>query len=325
MMMRRLTGLLYLMLALCLPATAWAACTGTPASFNVNIQPNVPVFNPSVTDGTVLWSSPLLNASVSSSALTCTGGFGTVALTGVGTYNSAYKTYSTNIPGIGLRIRDINGSYFPLTSTTWSTSNLIASMNVPFYIDVIKTGPVTSSGAVSGNILQYAAQNGAYPLFFVYISTPIVINPTIPTCTVTTPSITVSMGNVARNSFTGVGSTSPAQPLNIGLNCSGGATGVVATVYTTLTDQTSPSNVSSTLSLTSASTAKGVGIQVLNGTNIVSYGADSKTIGNKNQWVAGQTGNGTFNIPLTARYVQTATTINAGTANGIATFTISYQ
>jgi type 1 fimbria pilin len=323
-MMRRLTGLLYLMLAFCLPATGWAACTGTPGSFNVNIQPNVPIFKPDVANGTVLWSSSLLNSNVNTSPLTCTGGFGTVVMTGLGTYNSTYKTYSTNIPGIGLRIRDNSGSYYPLSSTTWSALNSLNTA-VPFYIDVIKTGAVTSGGAITGNIIQYAAQNGINPILYVYVSTPIVINPTIPTCTVTTPSIVVPLGDVARNSFLGLGSTSREQSLDIGLNCTGGATGVVATVYATLTDQTNPSNVSSTLSLTAASTAKGVGIQVLNGTNVLSFGPDSKTIGNKNQWSAGQTGNGTFNIPLKARYVQTAATINAGTANGIATFTIGYQ
>jgi hypothetical protein len=34
--------------------------------------------------------------------------------------------------------------------------------------------------------------------------------------------------------------------------------------------------------------------------------ATSKSIGNTNQWLAYQTGNGSFAIPLTARYVQTA-------------------
>lgn len=323
-MMRRLTGLLYLMLAFCLPATGWAACTGTPKSFSVYGQPKVPVFKPDVANGTVLWSSPMFNATVNTGVISCTGGFGTVTMTGTGSYNSTYKTFSTNVPGIGLRISDPSGSYYPLNTSVWSTSNSL-STNATFYIDVIKTGTVTSGGAITGNIVQYAAQGGSYPILYVYLGTPIVINPTIPTCAVTTPSIVVPLGNIARNSFTGVGSTSRAQSLNIGLNCTGGATGVMATVYTTLTDQTTPSNVSDTLSLTAASTAKGVGIQVLNGTNVVSYGADSKTIGNKNQWAAGQTGNGTFNIPLTARYVQTAATINAGTANGIATFTIGYQ
>lgn len=242
---------------------------------------------------------------------------------GVGTYNSTYQTYSTNVPGVGVRLTDYStGKVMPVTSTTWS-SNTSFSLTIGFSIQIVKTGPITAGGAITGNILQYVAQG--YPLFYVYFSSPIVINPTVPTCAVTTPQITVPLGNVSQSSFTGVDSTSPAQPFNIGLNCSGGAASVTASVYTTLTDQSNPANVSDKLSLTSSSTAKGVAIQVLNGTTVINYGTDSKVIGNQNQWVAGQTGNGTFNIPLTARYVQTGTTVTAGSANGMATFTMGYQ
>jgi type 1 fimbria pilin len=99
----------------------------------------------------------------------------------------------------------------------------------------------------------------------------------------------------------------------------------MTSVYTTLTDQTNPANQSNTLSLSASSTASGIGIQVLNGNTVISYGPDSSVVGNPNQWLAGSTGNGTFNIPLTARYAQTAPTVKPGTANGIATFTMSYQ
>jgi type 1 fimbria pilin len=147
-----------------------------------------------------------------------------------------------------------------------------------------------------------------------------------PTCSVSTPSIQVSLGSVQLKSFSGVGSTSQVQPsFNISLSCTGGDTGVMTSVYTTLTDQTNPANQSNTLSLSASSTASGIGIQVLNGNTVISYGPDSAVVGNPNQWLAGSTGNGTFNIPLTARYVQTAPTVKAGTANGIATFTMSYQ
>jgi type 1 fimbria pilin len=142
---------------------------------------------------------------------------------------------------------------------------------------------------------------------------------------VTTPAVTVPLGSVAQSTFTGVGSTSQAKSFNIGLNCAGGAANVTASVYTTLTDQNNPGNVSNTLSLTSSSTAKGVGIQVLNGGTVISFGPDSAVVGNTNQWVAGQTGNGGFIIPLTARYVQTASAVTAGTANALATFTMGYQ
>ncbi|WP_269139617.1 fimbrial protein [Burkholderia stagnalis] len=153
----------------------------------------------------------------------------------------------------------------------------------------------------------------------------VVIDPQVPTCRVTTPAITVPLGSMRASTFTGVGTPSPSKPFNIELECSGIETGKNLNVYTTLTDHTNPGNVSDTLTLAKDSTATGIGIQVLNGSTVVKYGPDSSAIGNKNQWKAGAAGNGTFTIPLTARYVQTAPKITPGTANGLATFTMSYQ
>jgi type 1 fimbria pilin len=125
--------------------------------------------------------------------------------------------------------------------------------------------------------------------------------------------------------FTGVGSASTARSFNIALSCSDGDASVTTRINTTLTDQTNPANLSSMLSLSSTSTAGGVGIQIQDGTAVLSYGPDSDTVGNANQWSAGITGNGSFNIPLTTGYVQTASAITPGTANGMATITMSYR
>ncbi|KVH63801.1 adhesin [Burkholderia sp. MSMB1072] len=98
-------------------------------------------------------------------------------------------------------------------------------------------------------------------------------------------------------------------------------------MYTTLTDASNPANVSNMLSLGPDSTASGVSIQVLHGDNdkLISYGPDSSQAGNPNQWFVGEFGNVDVTIPLKARYVQTASDVKAGTANGRATFTMSYQ
>lgn len=279
----------------------------------------------SASNGTVLWSSQTVIAIVNPS-ISCRNNIDTVTYSSAGTYNSAYQAFSTNIPGIGLRVSLQSpgpGSTLPYSMAV-NTNQLNTSMN--FSVSLIKTGPITQGGTISGPIVQVTASNVPGVLYYVGLAGGgIVINPTIPTCSVTTPSIVVPLGNVAQSTFKGVGTTSSAQPFNIGLNCSGGATGVSATVYTTLTDQTNPSNQSSTLSLSSSSTATGVGIQVLNGGTPISYGPDLRVIGNTNQWQAGLAGNSSFTIPLSARYVQTATSIKGGTANGVATFTMGYQ
>jgi len=136
------------------------------------------------------------------------------------------------------------------------------------------------------------------------------------------------MGSVPVNSFSGVGSSSPiTPPFPIDLACSGGDPGTSVKVYATLTDNTNPGNTSQVLSLTSDSTAQGVGIQVLKNGTVLGYGPDASTPGNTNQWEAGVVNVGTnnFRIPLQARYVQTGPNVTPGIANGRATFTMSYQ
>jgi type 1 fimbria pilin len=142
---------------------------------------------------------------------------------------------------------------------------------------------------------------------------------------VSTPSIQVPSGSVAIKSFSGVGSPSPDRPFNISLACSGGDSGTMVSVRTTLTDVTNPANQSNMLPLSASSTASGAGIQAVKGRTVTSCVPDSSVIANPDQWSAGNAGNRASNIPLTARYVQTTPTVTAGTANGIATFTMSYQ
>ncbi|WP_265211232.1 fimbrial protein, partial [Herbaspirillum lusitanum] len=148
------------------------------------------------------------------------------------------------------------------------------------------------------------------------------------TCQVDTPNVVVPMGAVASSSFTGTGSVSPARNFTISVNCSG----VASQVFMTLTDQQTQANRTSTLGLTAASSARGVGIQILrrqgNTDTPISFGADSSTAGNTNQFLAfSSTGEqiGATTIPFSARYIKTAATIIPGTANGVATFTMSYQ
>ena len=81
------------------------------------------------------------------------------------------------------------------------------------------------------------------------------------------------------------------------------------------------------LSLTNASTARGVGVQLRRGATVLTYGAATGVATDANQWTAGSvaTGVSSLSIPLTARYVQTAAPITAGTANAQAIFTMVFE
>ena len=94
----------------------------------------------------------------------------------------------------------------------------------------------------------------------------------------------------------------------------------------TLTDATTPSNTTNTLTLASDSVATGVGFQLLYNGNPVSFGPDSAAAGNLNQFsvMASPATGGPVNIPFTARFIRTGT-VTPGLATANATFTMSYQ
>ncbi|WP_425497095.1 fimbrial protein [Paraburkholderia humisilvae] len=137
----------------------------------------------------------------------------------------------------------------------------------------------------------------------------------------TTPAISVSLPAMSSSVFQRVGSTAGAQTTSINLNCPSST----IRVFITLTDSTTPSNTSTTLSLKPGSTAQGVGLQILNAGNPVSFGPDSPSAGTTNQWLAGVSNGGVMSIPLVIQYVQTESLVRPGTVNGVATFTMSYQ
>ncbi|MCC8394459.1 type 1 fimbrial protein [Paraburkholderia sp. MMS20-SJTR3] len=185
---------------------------------------------------------------------------------------------------------------------------------------LIKLSPLISSQTIAAG-QYFTATVGGLTAGTVSLANPVQI--TNQTCTVTTPSISVPLGNVPLSQFGPVGSTSNTVPFQIGLNCSGVAT----SYYITFTDSNNPGNNSNALSLTSDSSAKGVGIQILKGGNPVAYGPDSSVAGNLNQIFLGTTaGTDTVvSLPFGGRYVKIDSTMTPGSANGVATFTMSYQ
>ncbi|KGB93026.1 MULTISPECIES: fimbrial protein [Burkholderia] len=296
--------------------------------FIYEINTTAASFDPSVPVGTVLFTKTLSMGGVSGNGtITCESPGLSITRHGKYTPTGSYNTWPSPVAGVGYRMRySTNNLWFPWTTDFGSVNQLpIGTPNI--VLELVKTGPITAGGALTGEIAGSWVQNGAFQFLSFVIVGSIPIQPLVPTCRVTTPSIAVSLGNVVQKSLTGVGTTTSARPFNIQLRCSGGTSGSTTRMYTTLTDASHPANVSSVLSLGADSTASGVGIQVLRGNNdtLISYGPDSSQAGNPNQWFVGQFGNVDVTIPLKARYVQTAPDVKAGTANGRATFTMSYQ
>ncbi|WPG40098.1 fimbrial protein [Variovorax sp. EBFNA2] len=307
--------------ALCSSSTGQPGIVLFPVTGPVTVDPSVAVGTTLVRPVTVFSATPPVTITCPAQGTSSVG----IQWTGAGPY-LGNNIYATNIPGIGVRLFWDRGATVPFATTGPASFKTATSWGGSVAMAVVKTGPITRGGSLTGEVatLTYPTLEG-FQIGSVRINGSIVINPGRPTCAVTTPSVAVRLGNVSKDKFKGVGSTSQGEPFNIGLNCAGGITGITTAISVTLTDPTNPDNRSNTLSLSPASTASGVGIQILKGATVLSYGPDSSAPGTQNQWSAGSSGNGLFDVPLIGRYVQTSPTIKPGSASGRATFTLSYQ
>ncbi|PHN63006.1 hypothetical protein AO268_02690 [Pseudomonas sp. ICMP 8385] len=240
--------------------------------------------------------------------------------------------FATGTPGVGFGVmaQDRDGGEWKFINQ--GISNLrgpmrpgLATWGVRVRVVFFVTGAVQGGPIFSRPFAQFRVHPDFNAAHLFTFGTIAVGPPLKPTCSVATPSVPINLGPVAVTEFRGgVGSIAGSATRDIQLQCAGG-TGGQQDVLVTVTDQTQPANRSDRLTLTGDSTASGIALQLLHGSTVVSYGADANAIGNPNQWQAGSTGNGSFLIPLTARYIQTEPAVRPGTANGLATFTLSYR
>lgn len=245
----------------------------------------------------------------------------------LGKGSAVNNIYESGIPGIGYRVVLTGacgeGVYWPTFCVNiWSGNKTVNPHTVK--VQLIRVGDVSVGGTLSGEFGRIEAENG--PVLISYIWSPeIIVRPSKPSCRLVTKSATVYLGSVSIRDFKGIGSVSASKPIDLEVLCSGGNPGVLADVRATLTDGTDSANRSTSLTLTRASTAGGVSIQVLKGTELISYGPASNADGNLNQWWVGSTENGVLRFRLDARYVQTGPMVTPGSANGAAIITMNYR
>ncbi|CAE6845587.1 hypothetical protein R75461_07236 [Paraburkholderia nemoris] len=330
-MMKKLLQLWLLAVILVMPGWAQATCIGAPFGSIIVFPSTIIKFDPNASPGTVIGTLSAIVPSTLSDVCKLSVGLFWYQTYG-GASVGAYNTVPTGVPGIGVTFSSGSGSSLALPAFGTSGIGLPTSDGgidftaySPIIAQFIITGPASAGSSPGPWAIFQARQPGDNATLASFQAAgAITFVPYAPTCTVATPSITVSLGNIPLNQFTGVGTTTTAVPFYISLTCTGGAGGSTS-IYTTLTDQTDLTNVSTTLNRTPDSTATGLGIQVLNQGTPVGYGPDSNVHGNTNQWLAGSTAvNGTSTIHLSARYIQTGP-VQPGSANGRATFTMSYQ
>jgi type 1 fimbria pilin len=273
--------------------------------------------------------------------ITCTGTDAIWSVLGIysnlmsGLPSDANGVMPTGIAGIGFKVI-VNGAAWGTGTATYPASSFAgsacggaalgcfltisgASASSPVMVQYVNTGPITGVYTIPGGNLYQVALDGVVTST---ISITNSVNVTGQTCSVQSSSVSVPMGAVNMSVFDAVGSTSSPVPFQISLNCTGSS----MTVGMTMTDLSDPGNTTDILSLTSNSTATGVGIRVTHSNgNPVSFGADSAVAGNPNQFIVSTAGSSNVNAQFNAQYIKTKTTITPGTADGVASFTMSYQ
>jgi type 1 fimbria pilin len=222
------------------------------------------------------------------------------------------RVYDTNIEGVGIQLHYASwiGSNLPFSRNSTSAS---ISVSGTMTARLIKTSAgATESGVLTTGRLSVLTADGleAYNLNLTGTNT---ITPVA--CSVRDTAINVTMGNVPRNRFPGVGGWVEGKNFSISLNCD-----MDTRINFKLDAMADSSGAPGVISLNSAaigSAASGVGLQVL-------YNGNPVTLGRIIPAGVSST-DGQFDIPFYARYYQTTPNVTAGQANATATFTMTYN
>ncbi|HDR9106870.1 TPA: type 1 fimbrial protein [Burkholderia vietnamiensis] len=240
-------------------------------------------------------------------------------------------TFATGVPGIGLAFYDMADGVVPASfggSSTryWGAGDGDAyagnwgwwgwvGMPLPgarLGVKVIVTGPVGAGDAPAGSLSAQMKLDG----LSVATLTTTGFRVTTPACAV--PDLSVDMGQLVTNRFTGAGSSAGDTPFDLRLNaCPAGRTGIYYRFDPTT--QVVPGTGDSVATLNGASSATGIGLQLLDASGKpVAFGTTAKVTR-----YAGAAGD--YSVPLRARFYQTAAAVTAGSANASITVTMSYD
>ncbi|MCH2051810.1 MULTISPECIES: fimbrial protein [Acinetobacter] len=242
--------------------------------------------------------------------------------------------YTTNIPGIGIRLyreaeNNTNFSgYYPYVRGGISGRRYLASGY--FVVEIIKIAPQTGSGTlVPGRYSSYYIRGFPNQPFLTSTVNANAITIASSSCEIQgNINKVVQLPTVTKAGFKGVGSTQGEQTFDMNILCNGGInpTGYEEKNLISLTyDFTQDGTNNQVLANTAAASEKanGVGVQLLwnyqNKNQVIKKG-DKLALGtlSSNQTIQ-------YNVPMTARYYQTATNVTAGKVRAMATVTIEYD
>ncbi|WP_232246855.1 fimbrial protein [Serratia plymuthica] len=252
-----------------------------------------------------------------------------------GRATSFANVWSTNIPGIGIRLYREAGSvsnFYPHTLNFSGNSNVTLNGGY-FKIDVVKTAAQTGTGQLTTGLYTNYYMDGTGPGLPLLQSIVDANSLTIVTSTCNVDSGSknkvVNLDTVTAASFGAVGSTQGEKAFDLNINCVGGVgenllpgnagQGIVNVRFDYTPDSSNAPGVIKSQS--GANTASGVAVQLLTGST-------TQPIKNGDAVNAGRTvpnQANTLTLPLKARYYRTGTTIKGGNIQSTATFTIEYN
>ncbi|TCZ55663.1 fimbrial protein [Klebsiella grimontii] len=253
----------------------------------------------------------------------CTGNI-TVSYLMVGnhTRTSYEDVYTTNIPGVGVKIQAsafIANRFLSIPASTYSyrlTVGQFYPWSISMTFSLIKIGDISSGTFATGRIGQISAMNNRnvmVPYFNLYVSGDLVVKQTA--CNVVTKSLTVNLNDILTTRFNSVGTTQGSKPFTISLDCEPGAR-INVSLNGTPNRETNQQGVLALTSGSDATAADGIGIQVIRDGSPIQLNQNS-------YW---KTANGiNDNLDFTARYYQTKQTVTSGVVNATATLTLTYQ
>ncbi|RWU17227.1 hypothetical protein DM813_28115 [Pseudomonas alkylphenolica] len=302
---------------LTLPDSAWASCSfRSGGTETYNIEFGTVTVPPNASAGTVLARKSLNNKS---GDMTCTNSGSLTATTTLFTTPNPIRrnAYDTNIPGVAITFGTFYDAYgsinagdrVPFTGGASISTNLVTAI-------LYKSSEgATGAGELSiGKLGAIEANDGGTPLESVIISLT-GDNTIVPaaSCSVSKSAIGIPLGDVDRSQFRGIGHETNPVPFTIDLDCDG-STGVSFTIDAT-PDSSGARGVMA-ISPAPDGSASGVGIKLSHNNMPVEFGAVIP---------AGTSDVGAFSIPFAATYYQTSNNVEAGQANGTASFTLTYE
>lgn len=218
--------------------------------------------------------------------------------------------YATNVPGIYIAIApqpNFVGALFPSSYTTVNSPDVTADGQL--YVGLYQTGSTPGGVIPSGLIGTVTVDNRVIGEIYFGGAT---ILPSAPTCSLSTSSATFNMGTLKTSDFNrGAGATYDwvaDQSLRAGGSCNASTASMT---FAGTADTAYPN------AFKNNGSATGVAMQLWqsNGSQAI---PNSQT---PIRFAAGANQNFTFS----ARYIQTAPTVNAGSVNATVTATVNYQ